>query len=205
MNARAVFRSSVSLVVLVSFLSITTACYGPFNLTRLVYKWNGGLKGKNSTETKWIVEGVFLILIILPVYGVAMFLDAVLLNSIQFWTGSNPLKVETEDGATKVVRVGETTASVSFAADGHSAQVAYARDGKVFQTVQIRQDDSTFRMVDPSGRELYSATLDESGRLSIADKDCEPVGNLRAEQLEAAAETMASASAGPSRLTLAAN
>ena len=64
-----------------------SGCYGPFTLTRKVHTWNGGV-----SDNKWIVEGVFLICAWLPVYGIATLADAVIFNSVEFWTGSNPLK-----------------------------------------------------------------------------------------------------------------
>jgi hypothetical protein len=64
---------------------LTASCYGPFNLTRRVHHWNGEVGGK------WAQEGVFLVFIILPVYGIATLADAVIFNSVEFWTGDNPI------------------------------------------------------------------------------------------------------------------
>ena len=66
--------------------SMTSACYGPFNLTRNIWHWNG------SIENKWGREGVFLVLAIIPVYGICMLGDAIIFNSIEFWGGENPIK-----------------------------------------------------------------------------------------------------------------
>lgn len=60
-------------------------CYGPFNLTRQLHTWNGQL------GDKYVNELVFLGLAILPVYAGAVIGDAVLFNSIEFWTGRNPV------------------------------------------------------------------------------------------------------------------
>ncbi|NDV47487.1 DUF3332 domain-containing protein [Paludibacter sp. 221] len=75
-----------------------TSCIGSFGLTSKVYSWN------KSLGDKWINELVFLALYIVPVYEIALFADAVVLNTIEFWTGSNPIaagdvkKVEGENG-----------------------------------------------------------------------------------------------------------
>jgi hypothetical protein len=37
-------------------------------------------------------EGVFLLLVILPVYEFSLLIDGLLLNSIEFWTGDKPVK-----------------------------------------------------------------------------------------------------------------
>ncbi len=42
-------------------------------------------------------EAVFLGLNIIPGYGVAVFLDAFILNLVEFWTGSNPLGLNPGD------------------------------------------------------------------------------------------------------------
>lgn len=184
------FRSVVSLVVLLAFLTMSAACYGPFNLTRAVYKWNGTLKGDSPTATKWIVEGVFLGMVLLPVYGATLFIDGVILNSVEFWTGK-PVKVgESEDGKSMVVQAGSTIATVSFYADGNAAHVVYARDGKVFRTADLVRHENSFRMLGAGGQELYTSTLDSTGKLEVADKDCRLFGSVPAEWLQQAAVKM---------------
>lgn len=64
-----------------------TGCFGEFSLTRKVYEFNQNVGGK------FVNELVFLAFCIIPVYEAATFVDAVILNSIEFWTGSNPLSM----------------------------------------------------------------------------------------------------------------
>lgn len=75
----------VSGMLLVMSLVIISGCYGPFNLTRQVHHFNG------QAGDKYVNELIFLAFAILPVYTGAAFLDAVLFNSIEFWTGRNPV------------------------------------------------------------------------------------------------------------------
>ena len=82
-------RKSIKAATLASLLllgSLTSGCYGPFNLTRNLHHWNG------SIENKWGREGVFLVLAIFPVYAICMLGDAIIFNSIEFWGGDNPIK-----------------------------------------------------------------------------------------------------------------
>ncbi len=76
-------------------------CYGPFELTKKLHSWNGSL------GNKWVVEGVFLVCSWLPVYSIAVLVDAVVLNSVEFWTGKSMLKsslpTELRQGDDKVV------------------------------------------------------------------------------------------------------
>ncbi|MPM27897.1 hypothetical protein SDC9_74412 [bioreactor metagenome] len=64
-----------------------TGCFGEFSLTRKVYEFNQNVGGK------FVNELVFLAFCIIPVYEAATFVDAVILNTIEFWTGSNPLSM----------------------------------------------------------------------------------------------------------------
>lgn len=68
-----------------------SSCIGSFGLTKKYYNWN------NSIGNKWINEIVFFATACLvPVYGVCVFVDGVVLNSIEFWTGSNPVSAKTD-------------------------------------------------------------------------------------------------------------
>ena len=93
------------LILAVAAMSmVTTGCFGSFQMTRDVYSWNQKVAGNN----KWSRELVFLLIgPILPVYTVATFLDAVFVNSVEFWTGKNPMtsstKIFDKDG-TKVAQ-----------------------------------------------------------------------------------------------------
>jgi hypothetical protein len=67
---------------------IQTGCFGSFALTKKVYEFNDGL------ENKWLKSIAFWGLNIIPVYGFAGFVDVVILNLVEFWTGSNPLAMQ---------------------------------------------------------------------------------------------------------------
>jgi len=63
-----------------------SGCFGKFALTQKVYKWN------NSLGNKFVKTLVFWAFCIIPVYEVVVgFLDPVIFNLIEFWSGSNPL------------------------------------------------------------------------------------------------------------------
>lgn len=81
-------------VVIASMSLFMTGCFGSFALTKKVYDWNGSL------DNKFVQEAVFLGLNIIPVYGVSAFLDAVILNTVEFWSGSSPLALK--EGINKV-------------------------------------------------------------------------------------------------------
>ena len=74
---------------------VLSSCVGSFRLTNNIKDWNEGL------GDKFVNELVFVALHIVPVYPIAMFVDGVVLNSVEFWTGDNPVA---EVGETKVVK-----------------------------------------------------------------------------------------------------
>ena len=62
-----------------------TGCFGEFGLTRKVYDFNQGVGGK------FVNQIVFWAMCVIPVYEVAGMLDVIIFNTIEFWTGSNPV------------------------------------------------------------------------------------------------------------------
>jgi hypothetical protein len=81
-------RKLVAVAMVAAMGIALTGCYGSFNMTKKVHAWNGSL------GNKFVQEAVFLGLIIIPVYEVAALLDAVILNTVEFWTGSNPMALK---------------------------------------------------------------------------------------------------------------
>ena len=77
-----IIRNSALMIAAAFMLS---SCIGSFQLTNKVKDWN------ESLGDKFINEVVFLAFHIVPVYEVAYFADVVVLNTIEFWTGSNPV------------------------------------------------------------------------------------------------------------------
>jgi hypothetical protein len=80
------------------FMLIQTGCFGSFGLTKEVYKFN------SKVGSKWVNELVFLVFCAVPVYEIAGFVDVVILNSIEFWTGSNPMAMAPGQSETQQVK-----------------------------------------------------------------------------------------------------
>ena len=119
--------------VLAGIMILATGCTGPFALTKKVHNW------QTSAEDKWIAEAKFLGCVILPVYGIATLADAVVFNSVEFWTGENPM-------------------DASLSQDGENVKMVYREDGSI-----LIQSDAGNCILE-KGSEGVSA-LDESGNL----------------------------------------
>jgi hypothetical protein len=61
------------------------SCIGSFGLTNKLLTWN------RHIDNKFVNELVFFAFWILPVYEVSGLADLLVLNSIEFWSGSNPV------------------------------------------------------------------------------------------------------------------
>ena len=98
--------------VLLSMSLILSSCIGSFNLTNKVKDWNGGL------GNKFVNELIFIGLHIIPVYELTIMADILVLNSIEFWTGSSALSKK--ENSTKIVKnqKGEDVA-ITSCADGY--------------------------------------------------------------------------------------
>jgi hypothetical protein len=67
-------------------------CYGSFAVTKSLYAHNQRVDGKGARE------GVFLALIIVPVYECALLADLLVFNTIELLSGDNPMhRSELED------------------------------------------------------------------------------------------------------------
>ena len=72
-----------------------SSCIGSFQLTNKVFDIN------KSIGSKWVNELIFAACCILPVYEITLFADAIVLNSIEFWTGK---KLLSNNGEKKIVK-----------------------------------------------------------------------------------------------------
>ncbi len=79
-------KSKALKVAIVAGLGMTslTGCMGQMATTGLVTKFN-----LEVVDNRYGREGLFLLLS--PVYGIAGIADLLIINSIEFWTGTNPI------------------------------------------------------------------------------------------------------------------
>lgn len=100
-------RRLVALVLVLSVFALSNAsCVGDFALTNKLLKWNQGLN-------KWLGSFVLLIFIIIPVYGVTLLIDWIILNVIQFYGGNNPISLNGEP-VTKEAAFGDTRVAMTM-------------------------------------------------------------------------------------------
>lgn len=73
----------------VALCLLATSCIGSFRMTNKVLTWN------RSIDNKFVNELVFVAFWILPVYEVSALSDLIVVNSIEFWSGTTPIAQKT--------------------------------------------------------------------------------------------------------------
>ena len=69
-----------ALVAGILSLGLFSSCLGPNKWFNGLHDWNYGV-----SENRWVNEAVFLGLVIIPVYGIALLGDYIISNSIEWW------------------------------------------------------------------------------------------------------------------------
>ena len=168
-------------------MSVTSACFEPFNLTRNVFHWNSGVKGSGGVNEKWMKEIVFFGMIIIPVHMFSALLDAFIFNPIQFWTGGNPVKASGlgGDGSSHIVQLGEFT--MTGTENEQRTTVTYERNGILERRAIIETSEAGYRLVDESGALLAESENGWDGSITLFDRDCQVITRWSRDQLLALA------------------
>lgn len=169
----------VSALLLAATLTVSS-CVGSFSLFNRVTKWN-----THATDSKFLNEIIFIL--ISPAYAVCGVADLLVLNTIEFWSGSNPIaqKVGTtqeitgKDGliyAVTTLRDGYEVKSpkgdvVKFVYDKKTDSWSQVQEGKkteIFRfnsdgTIQARLTDGRTLRVTPDEAGLFEARMAVSG------------------------------------------
>lgn len=168
-------RSRLTLVVacVLSGTILFSSCVGSFSLFNRVSSWN------RSVGNKFVNELVFIALNIIPVYLVSYLADAVVLNSIEFWSGTNPMahvgdvkKVKGENG-NYLVETLENGYSITKEGEKATMDLIYNKEANTWNVVADGEstkllkmnNDGTAQMYLPNG-ETMAVTLDAQGTLA---------------------------------------
>ncbi|MFN3603093.1 MAG: DUF3332 family protein [Leptonema sp. (in: bacteria)] len=110
-------------------LGLLMQCYGSFPLVRTVYKFNGSI-GDNSKAGGVIRSVVMILMTVIPIYEISFLVDALLLNSIEFWTG-NKIQLGLANPYIKLREEGDTLI-LSDKKDQYTFYLLRNRPGEVF-------------------------------------------------------------------------
>jgi hypothetical protein len=149
-------RRACIAVVLASTIAVS-GCIGSFSLTNKVYSWN-----EKATDSKYVNSGIMWVLAIVPVYWATILIDAVVLNTIEFYSGKNPIAFTSPQQLEKVVTSNGKTFKVTM---GNNAITVDRLDGgAAVREFGLRYDPSTrsYFMDDRYGLSTKVASLDQS-------------------------------------------
>lgn len=154
------------LTVLCAIMSgslLFSSCIGSFGLWSKLKDWNQGL------GNKFVNEIVFLAFHIVPVYEVAYFADVLVLNSIEFWSGSNPIA---QVGTEKTVQGENGEYLVRTNADGYTI-IKKGEEDKPLDLVYNKEKRTWNAIADGQTFELI--TMNEDGTITFKQKDGTPM------------------------------
>ena len=146
----------VATVVALSASMMMQSCIGSFALYNKVKAWN------DQVGDKFVNELVFVAMWILPVYELSFVADLFILNTIEFWSGTNPALAET-----KVI-------------DGKDAQYLVARNQNGYVITNMKTNQETrfnFNAQDNSwslennGQEVKLFTFVDDTHVDIINRD----------------------------------
>jgi len=133
-------RVLLSLLAACTFATTTTGCFGSFKLTKAAYDFNKGLGNKWLSWLVFLVVGHITTVITLTI-------DSLVLNSLEFWTGKNPMAM------------GDTYRETD--ANGNSITAVKMEDGSLYmridavtgesQELVLQQDQEIIRILDAKG------------------------------------------------------
>ena len=141
--------------ILLGFFAFS-GCYGPFPLTLVVYEANG------SVPTGVLRSLVFWLLNIIPVYGVALTLDIVVLNLIEFWIPGQQFDNPILDD------VSGRRVSMVTDENGTRATLTVTENEHILMELRfIKISDTLCEIRDTSGNMLGSAKITPAGDLEL--------------------------------------
>lgn len=162
------------LLVLVAIVPVVAGCYGRFPLTRAVYNFN-----KKVSEDELVQSVAMWAMVIIPVYGVAVLGDAVVIHLIEFWSGDRV------DVGSRTLGDG-TEMALMPSADGREMVLTVSRDGReLSRTAFVRVADGEFEVRDAEGRLAGTVRRTPSGALELTDADGAVIRTLSAADVAA--------------------
>ncbi|HTO07047.1 MAG TPA: DUF3332 family protein [Myxococcota bacterium] len=141
-NRRVTFiRRVIAVTILCSTsLLVTTGCFGSFTTLHRLYHWN-----ETVDANKWAKWGVFVATVVVPIYPSATLFDMVFTNSVEFWSGRNPMEtaeVKTETGEQVSMRV----------RDDGAVDVAIHSDSQPVTRLLVRPERDSIAAYDEDGK-----------------------------------------------------
>ena len=158
-------KKSLTLLVATTLASsvLFSSCIGSFGLTNKLLDWN------RNIDSKFVNELVFIAFWIVPVYEISALADILVLNSIEFWSGSNPLA---DVGSVKTVKGESGEYLVQTNEDGYTITKKGEEDKPL--TLIYDKEKNTWN-ASAEGQTFELITMNEDGTITFKQQDGTPV------------------------------
>lgn len=160
---------TVALVCTICGALTLPSCIGSFTLSNKLLSWN------KQIGNKFVNELVFFAFWVLPVYEVSGLADIIVLNSIEFWSGSNPIAKGTKtiqgndgkylvkcDGKGYTIKSENDGSVVRLDFDADNQSWSYSVPGGEKHTIFTFVDDTHISLPTPDGAETV-VEISEAG------------------------------------------
>lgn len=177
-------KFTVGAVLALTGCFLFTSCIGQFALTNKVMDWN------KTVSNKFINEVVFVAFWILPVYEVTSIADLLVINSIEFWSGDNPIAsgtkvIDTENGR-YLVKCDGKGYDVVCEATGETVRLDFLEDENTWAVnvdgveypFMTFVDDNHVKMITPDGTFRTVELSNEGVMAYTADANLPAMANL---------------------------
>jgi hypothetical protein len=149
----------ISTTALLSTSILFSSCIGSFGLFNKLLSWN-----RSFNHDDFVNELVYVLLWIVPAYEVAAVIDGLVLNTIEFWSGNNPVntavqikEVETENGI-YTITTDPNGHKIQKQGSEETVEFRFSKEEKSWSLVTAdEQLIPLFRFVDEKQAEVYLA------------------------------------------------
>lgn len=168
-------RSWIVLILFVAMAPMLTGCYGRFQATRSIYRFNGDV-----SDEKLVRSVVMWVLLIVPVYEIGALVDVFVLNPIDYWSDT---RIDIGSGPDAK----GTTVALEPSANGREAVMTVSRDGAVLaKSTLVRTSDSEIEVCDTDGRLAGKILRAPDGGLRLTDARGQTLRTIAAAKLASA-------------------
>lgn len=158
-------KIAVAAILLAGASMTFSSCIGSFAMFNRVLDWN------RSVGDKFTNELVFFAFWVLPVYGISLTADALVLNTIEFWSGQNPMAV-----STKIVD-GEN-GKYKIDCSGHGYTITQLTTGEKTQ-FEFNENTQTWSVIAKDGEEMPIMTFVDKDHVKMVT----PTGDFQLVEL----------------------
>lgn len=179
-------KLSLALALILSGSILFSSCIGSFAAFNNLKDWN------QSVGNKFVNELVFFAFHIIPVYGIAYLADVLVINSIEFWSGSNPMasvgevkKVKGENGE-YLVETLENGYAITREGSEEAMELIYNKESNVWSVVAEGETIDLLQINENGTADLFlqdgttmNVTLDAQGMLAARELTMQNLYSMR--------------------------